>query len=66
MGVEVGRKLGMPLDQFTAAAWAGLTSGDEEIYVGVLMPVIDSDYQELVKRRRKAITGLTNVLLRRT
>ncbi|OAF60565.1 hypothetical protein VC83_03294 [Pseudogymnoascus destructans] len=37
MGVEVGRNLGMPLDQFTEEAYQGLLSGDDTIAVGGIM-----------------------------
>jgi hypothetical protein len=65
MGEEVGRKFGMPLDKFTADAYAGLAGGEEEIYVGMISPAVDPDYRELVRCRRNAITGLTRMMLHR-
>jgi hypothetical protein len=65
MGEETGRRFGIPLDEFTAGAYAGLIGGDEEIYVGMISPAIDPDYRELVRHRRNAITGLAKMMLKR-
>ena len=38
MGVEKGRQLGMPLEEFTDQAWAGLINGDDEVFVWCIPP----------------------------
>ena len=37
MGVEAGRKLGMPLDAFTDLAYKGLCSGQDQVVIGTLL-----------------------------
>lgn len=38
LGVEKGRQMGMPLNEFTDQAWAGLSNGDDEVFVGFIPP----------------------------
>lgn len=38
MGAEKGRSMGMPLAEFTDEAWNGLSSGNDEVFVGFLPP----------------------------
>lgn len=34
MGLEKGRKFGMPLEVFVEQAWTGLAEGKEEVIIG--------------------------------
>jgi short-subunit dehydrogenase involved in D-alanine esterification of teichoic acids len=50
--IKDGRNIGMRLDEFTDAAWAGLTKGDEQIPVGFVAKAFDafeSKRQEMFK-----------------
>ena len=58
MGSEAGRKLGMPLDQFTNQAYDGLISGSDQIVIGGIGP----NFQEIVDKRRGAFDLLTKMM----
>jgi short-subunit dehydrogenase involved in D-alanine esterification of teichoic acids len=40
--IKDGRSIGMPLEEFTDAAWAGLTKGEEQIPVGFVVKAFES------------------------
>jgi hypothetical protein len=60
MGVEAGRKLGMPLDKFTDAAYEGLVSGNDQIVIGAVGPA--ETFNEIIDKRRTAFTNLANMM----
>lgn len=61
MTPEVGRKVGMPLDDFIEKAWAQLAEGRDLVIVGGFPE--DKSYLELVNKRRDAFEGLSDILL---
>jgi hypothetical protein len=60
MGVERGRNMGMPVDEFVEKAWAQLVEGSDHVIVGPLPPA--DKYLELVKGRREIFENLSNVM----
>jgi hypothetical protein len=62
MGVEVGRAVGMPVDEFTEKAWAQLAAGSEEVIVGSFGP--EEEFLGMVNQRRKAFEFLSGMLLK--
>jgi hypothetical protein len=60
MGEEKGRKLGMPLDAFTDAAYKGFVSGSDQIVIGSIGP--EETFREIVDKRRTAFENLSNIL----
>ncbi len=60
MGEEAGRKLGMPLDQFTEEAYKELVGGKDQIIIGAVGP--KEAFNEIIDKRRAAFEGLTNVM----
>lgn len=61
MGAEVGRKLGMPLDQFTDEAWKELCSGKQNIFVGTVGASSKEQFMEIVARREEAFDRLSSL-----
>jgi hypothetical protein len=61
MGLEKGRALGMPLNEFTEKAWSQLASGTDHVIVGALGP--DTAYLEMVNGRRNRFEALSNLML---
>lgn len=62
MGVETGRKMGMPLDVFSEQAFQGLISGSDQIIIGNIGPgagiVPKEEFDTLVDKRRSIFTAL--------
>lgn len=56
MGKEKGGQLGMPLDDFTDAAYKGLASGRDQIIVGSIGS--PDTFHEIVDKRRAAFQSL--------
>lgn len=68
MGAELGRKLGMPLDEFTELAYKELLSGQDQIRIGSIGPGKGYDeekLQEVIDKRMEAFKWLSNLMLRR-
>ncbi|KAK4251264.1 hypothetical protein C7999DRAFT_37873 [Corynascus novoguineensis] len=61
MGHEVGRKVGMPLQDFTDQAWEQLAAGAELVVVGAV-PTVEG-FAEMVEARRNGFEGLANLML---
>ncbi len=61
MGVETGRALGMPLDEFTEQAWEQLAAGSDHVIVSTIGPA--EPFLEQVKARRDRFEGLSNLML---
>jgi len=67
MGAEKGRALGMPLRQFTEAAYAGLAEGKDEIVIGAVGPPpfnedMHRTFHEIVEKRRTLFSYLAKLL----
>lgn len=63
MGEDTGRKIGMPLDEFTTEAYDELMSGKDQIIVGSpFMP--QERFREIVRDRRAAFENMAGVLKR--
>lgn len=62
MGVDVGRHLGMPLEEFTAKAWSGMVKGDDEVFVGSIGP--EDRFFSIARQRRAACDDLAQALLK--
>lgn len=60
MGVEVGRKVGMPLDAFTEEAYQGLAAGNEDVYVGSVGPA--EAFHEVVTKRRAVVQAFAKLM----
>jgi len=60
MGPEVGRKLGMPIDIFTGAAYEGIVSGKDQIVIGSIGP--EDTFNEIVDKRRTAFENFAKML----
>lgn len=57
IGAERGRQMGIPLNEFTDQAWAGLSSGNDEVFVGFLPP--KERFFSIAGQRRAACEGLS-------
>lgn len=62
MGIERGRAVGMPLDEFTEKAYAGLASGKEEVIIGTLAGASPEAAQEFLEKRNVLFNNLSNVI----
>lgn len=62
MGIERGRSLGMPVDEFTEKAYAGLASGKEEVIIGHLHGISAEATQELLEKRNELFNTLSSAL----
>ena len=60
MGGERGRALGMPIDQFTDAAYEGLAAGSDQIIIGSIGPA--DMFNEIIDRRRTAFENLAQMM----
>ncbi|PLB54530.1 oxidoreductase [Aspergillus steynii IBT 23096] len=59
MTPEVGRNVGMPLDQFVDQAFAGLQSGKDQVVVGSILA--EDRFHEIVNKRREAFEELAAI-----
>ncbi|KAF2810409.1 short-chain dehydrogenase/oxidoreductase [Mytilinidion resinicola] len=57
-----GREMGMPVADFTDAAFAGLASGNDEIFIGDLSVVSAERLGRIVNERRSAFNDLSKML----
>lgn len=64
MGAEKGRQMGMDLSKFTDEAWAGLTNGDDEVFVGCIPP--KERFFSIAHQRRAACEALGQQVKRST
>jgi hypothetical protein len=60
LGVEVGRNLGMPLDQFVTEAFQGLQSGLDQVIVGTIGPA--EPFHDIVNKRRTLFENLAKMM----
>ncbi|OAL20072.1 hypothetical protein AYO22_09222 [Fonsecaea multimorphosa] len=60
MGAEKGRALGMPIDQFTEAAFEGLASGSNQIVIGTVGPA--EIFNDIIAKRRALSQDLGKTL----
>ncbi|KAF9888738.1 hypothetical protein FE257_008313 [Aspergillus nanangensis] len=60
MGEDAGRKLGMPLDQFTSEAFDGFQAGLDQVVVGTIG--LPETFHEIVDKRRKAFDGFAQIM----
>lgn len=65
MGVENGRALGMPVNEFTEIAYNELVKGSDMIVVGSIATEPREVYMDLVERRRKIFDKLAGAMLSR-
>lgn len=63
MGVEAGRKMGMPVEQFTEEAYGELVNETENIVIGNVGGSSKEQFLEISEKRQEAFDRLT-VLLR--
>lgn len=59
MGEETGRKLGMPVDQFTDAAYNKLVAGEENIFISSVGGSSIEQFLEIVNKREEAFNRLS-------
>ncbi|KAH6634034.1 hypothetical protein B0J18DRAFT_461233 [Chaetomium sp. MPI-SDFR-AT-0129] len=62
MGAELGRSLGLPVQEFTDKAWEQLAAGKDHVIVGQL-PGHDGRFMEVTQGRRDLFEGLSDVML---
>ncbi|RFU81178.1 hypothetical protein TARUN_1024 [Trichoderma arundinaceum] len=60
MGVERGRSLGMPLDEFTEKAYAELAAGKEEVIIGHLHGGTPEATQKFLEQRSELFNTLSD------
>ncbi|KAK8129026.1 hypothetical protein PG984_010134 [Apiospora sp. TS-2023a] len=65
MGVESGRALGMPVNEFADIAYEELSKGDELVVVGSIATEPRETYMDLVERRRRIFDKLSGAMLSR-
>ncbi|KAK8043185.1 hypothetical protein PG994_013668 [Apiospora phragmitis] len=65
MGIENGRALGMPVDEFADLAYEELPKGEELVVVGSIATEPREVYMDLVERRRKIFDKLAGAMLSR-
>ena len=65
MGAQLGRTLGMPLEEFTDQAYAQLAQNEEEIQVGMPGTATKEEYDQLLGARKTIFERLSNVLMAR-
>ncbi|KAK7955663.1 oxidoreductase- short-chain dehydrogenase/reductase family [Apiospora aurea] len=65
MGVENGRALGMPVEEFTDIAYEELSRGEDLVVVGSIATESREVYMALVERRRRIFDQLAGALLSR-
>jgi hypothetical protein len=63
MGEERGRSLGMPLDEFTDAAFKELSKGEDLVVIGSIATEPRETYMELLEKRRNIFNKLSGVML---
>lgn len=61
MGKEIGRKIGMPLDEFTEEAYCGLVAGNPTTYIGSPGPA--ETFKEVIEKQMELFNFLTGILL---
>ncbi|KAL2127701.1 hypothetical protein VTI74DRAFT_10293 [Chaetomium olivicolor] len=62
MGPEIGRNMGMPVQEFTDKAWEQLAAGSELVTVGAIPPA-GEEFKDMVQKRRDAFEALSNIML---
>ncbi|KAF2797527.1 oxidoreductase [Melanomma pulvis-pyrius CBS 109.77] len=62
MGIEAGRALGMPVEQFTHEAYLELVRGNENIIIGGVGGSTKEQFLEIVERRKEAFERLGKLL----
>lgn len=60
MGEEAGRKMGMPLQQFTDQAYEGIVAGKDQIIIGSVGPA--EVFNEIIDKRRVAFENLAGLM----
>jgi hypothetical protein len=60
MGLEVGRKVGMPIEEFTEEAYNGLAAGKEQIFIGTIGPA--ETFHEIVEKRTFLFKFLAKIM----
>jgi short-subunit dehydrogenase len=60
MGVDIGRKLGMPLDTFTERAYQKLAEGKDQIVIGHIGPA--DTFNKIIEQRRAAFENLAKLM----
>ncbi|KAL2171142.1 hypothetical protein VTG60DRAFT_3657 [Thermothelomyces hinnuleus] len=58
---EIGRKMGMPLQEFIDKAWEQLAAGSELVMVGPL--VAQASFEDMVETRRTTFENISSVML---
>lgn len=60
MGIEAGRKVGMPLDAFIEEAYAGLITGKDLVSIGSFGP--PEVFNDIVEKRMSLFNSLTKMM----
>jgi hypothetical protein len=60
MGIETGRNLGMPLDQYIEVTYKRLVAGEDQIVVGAVGPA--ETFNGIVEKRRTIFTNLAKLM----
>ena len=61
MGVEAGRKFGMPLDQFTNEAFSEIVAGNQDIYIGTVGGSTKEQVMEMANLKLAAFGRMTEL-----
>lgn len=65
MGIDNGRALGMPVNEFTDIAYEELSKGDELVVIGSNATEPREVYMDLVARRKHIFDKLAGAMLSR-
>jgi short-subunit dehydrogenase involved in D-alanine esterification of teichoic acids len=65
MGPDVGRKMGMPVENFADLAYRGLASGNDQVVIGTLFGQPEGTLECLIGKRRTAFEALAETMRKR-
>ena len=60
MDHNTGRKMGMPVDEFTDKAYKGLAAGKDQIVIGTIGPA--ETFNEIIDKRRTTFENLSKMM----
>lgn len=61
-GPKVGRKMGIPVEDFVAETWEELKQGKKDVYVGSIGASTKEQFMEIADKRAEAIDRLNQLL----
>jgi short-subunit dehydrogenase involved in D-alanine esterification of teichoic acids len=62
MGADVGRKMGMPVENFADLAYQGLAAGKDQVVIGTLFGQPEGTLESLISKRRTAFDALAEMM----